>query len=86
MTLTRFAVEREERVAIVTLDHPPANTLDTAAIAELGRVLEELEADAAVKVVVLTGAGRFFAAGATSRSLSGRRRKTGKRWPAPARR
>lgn len=72
MTLTRFSVAREGRVAIATLDHPPANTLDTVAIAELGRVLEELEADAAVKVVVLTGAGRFFAAGADIKEFVGK--------------
>lgn len=72
MTLTRFSVAREGRVAVVTLDHPPANTLDSVAIAELGDVLEDLETDAATKGVVLTGAGRFFAAGADIKEFVGK--------------
>jgi len=51
------------RVAIVTLDRPPANALDTAAFEELIDVLARLRAAADVRAVVLTGTGRFFSAG-----------------------
>ena len=54
----RVAVERG--VAFVTIDHPPINLLDLTLIADLDRVSRELDADAAVKVVVLQSANPDF--------------------------
>jgi len=54
----RVAVERG--VAFVTIDHPPINLLDLALIIDLDRVSRELDADAAVKVVVLQSANPDF--------------------------
>jgi methylglutaconyl-CoA hydratase len=52
-------------IATVTLNRPEKhNALDAATIAELGSTLATLERDAAVRVVVLTGAGATFCAGA----------------------
>jgi len=51
------------RVAIITLDRPPANALDTGAFEELIDVLARLRAAADVRAVVVTGTGRFFSAG-----------------------
>jgi len=52
-------------VATVTLNRPAVhNAFDDALIAELTRCLKRLEADAAVRVVVLTGSGQSFSAGA----------------------
>ncbi|MEW6543082.1 MAG: enoyl-CoA hydratase [Nitrospirota bacterium] len=59
-----------DRIATVTLDHPPANLLGRAVLEELDRLFLELEADDAVHVVVLTGAGRFFCAGADIKELA----------------
>jgi enoyl-CoA hydratase/carnithine racemase len=59
-----------ESVATLTLDHPPANTLTPDLLTELEAVLEAAAADEAVKVVVITGAGRFFVAGADIRVLA----------------
>lgn len=56
-------VERRGGVVRVVLDRPPVNVLHLAALRELAGVLEVLEADEAVKVLVLTGAGRAFCAG-----------------------
>jgi enoyl-CoA hydratase/carnithine racemase len=55
----------EERVAVVTIDHPPVNALSRAVVQELGQAMETLKTDAAVKVVIITGAGSLaFVAGA----------------------
>ena len=54
----RVAVERG--VAFVTIDHPPINLLDLGLIIDLDRVSRELDADAAVKVVVLQSANPDF--------------------------
>ena len=59
-------VESSGRVALVTLNRPEKlNALDYALIDRLMQVLDAIEADDAVRVVVLTGAGeRAFSSGA----------------------
>lgn len=55
----------EERVATVALDRPDArNALNADLIEELTRCFEEVSEDESVRVVVLTGAGGVFCAGA----------------------
>ncbi len=52
-------------VATITLQSPPVNALGPAVLKELDAALDTIQADAAVRVVVITGgAGRFFSAGA----------------------
>jgi enoyl-CoA hydratase len=65
-------VEREARIAIVTLNRPKVlNALNALMISELAAAFAELEADAEVRAIVLTGAGeRAFAAGADIGELS----------------
>jgi enoyl-CoA hydratase/carnithine racemase len=58
------------RIATVTLANPPANVLSQAALKELDQIFGELEADQRVRVVVLTGSGRFFCAGADIKQLA----------------
>jgi enoyl-CoA hydratase/carnithine racemase len=58
-------VSVEERVAVVTIDHPPVNALNTATLEELNAAIDQVIADAHVKAVVVTGAGQLaFVAGA----------------------
>jgi methylglutaconyl-CoA hydratase len=66
MTDSLFQVERRQRgVVWLTLDRSEIhNAFDDRMIAELSAELARLGADAAVRVVVLTGAGRSFSAGA----------------------
>lgn len=55
----------EDHIAVVTIDHPPANALDETTLLELSAAVDELAADANVKAVIITGAGQFaFSAGA----------------------
>lgn len=75
----------EEGVALVTLNHPPVNALTPEMLTELEGTFDSLAMDEAVKIVVLTGAGRFFVAGADIRSASlhllfGRRRSDRASW------
>ncbi len=54
-----------DHVAVLTLQHPPANTYSHEMMLELDRCILRARFDAAVQVIVLTGAGdRFFCAGA----------------------
>ena len=59
-------VEREAGIAVLTINRPKAlNAMNQAAIAELTRAARELDADAGVHVVIVTGAGeKAFGAGA----------------------
>jgi enoyl-CoA hydratase/carnithine racemase len=55
----------EDKVAILTIDHPPVNALNQATLMELASAVDELIADDGVKAVVVTGAGQVvFVAGA----------------------
>lgn len=60
----------EDGVAVLTLNHPPANTLTPELLLELEAAFDALATDAAAKVVILTGTGRFFVAGADIRVLA----------------
>lgn len=58
----RIAVE--DRLAILTIDHPPANAFNRQVIEELSSAFDEVTANAEVKAIIITGAGQFFIAGA----------------------
>lgn len=60
----KLKVTKEDRLGIVTLANPPANTISQKVIHELEEAFDELAADDEVKAVLLCGEGRFFAAGA----------------------
>ena len=66
-------VDREDAVALVTVDRPDAlNALDVATLTMLRDELSAIAADGDVRVVVLTGAGdRAFIAGADIKYMSG---------------
>lgn len=57
-------VSKENFISIVEINHPPANALSSACIAELRSVFASLATDDDTRAIVLTGAGRFFIAGA----------------------
>jgi len=55
---------RADGIAVVTLDHPPVNTLSRALLDELASAARSLADDQTVRSVVVAGAGKVFAAGA----------------------
>jgi enoyl-CoA hydratase/carnithine racemase len=57
-------------VARITLHNPPANVLNLSVLNELQLVLNEVEQDEDVRVVIVTGSGRFFCAGAEISELA----------------
>jgi len=77
-------VEREEAVALVTIDRQEAlNALDVATLTELRDRLRELAHDGAARVVILTGAGeKAFVAGADIKYMSGLDVGQAKEWGA----
>jgi enoyl-CoA hydratase/carnithine racemase len=65
MPYETLLLAREDAVAVVTLNRPPANAISEALVRELDAGLTEIEADGDVRAVVITGAGdRIFCAGA----------------------
>jgi enoyl-CoA hydratase len=59
-----------EGYALVTLNRPHAlNALSRGLMATLAQAIDELEADPAVRVLILTGAGRAFCAGLDLKEL-----------------
>jgi len=72
MDYSNIRVEKRDLVAIVTLDRPKVlNALNAETLAELDAAFEALGSDAAIRAVLLAGAGgRAFAAGADIRELA----------------
>jgi enoyl-CoA hydratase/carnithine racemase len=65
MAYETLLVEREDGFAVVTLNRPPANAISEPLIRELNAALNELQADEAVRAVIITGSGdRIFCGGA----------------------
>lgn len=72
------SVERHGAVAVVTLNRPDSlNAFDSALRRDMLAAARAVNADSDVRVVVLTGAGRAFCAGADLAEVSGRGDKGG---------
>lgn len=70
MTYETILLERRGRVGLVTLNRPKAlNALNARLIAELDAALSELDRDAAISAVVVTGSEKAFAAGADIKEM-----------------
>jgi enoyl-CoA hydratase/carnithine racemase len=70
LKVTRYDVD--DRVATITLDRPERLNAWTGRMhAEYRALLEQAASDPGVRVVVVTGAGRGFCAGADTRALEG---------------
>ena len=64
MSYETLLVESKDNVEIITLNRPRVlNSLGSQLMAELDKAFAAAMADAKVRVIVITGAGRAFAAG-----------------------
>jgi len=64
MSYETITLKRDGAVATITLNRPDAlNAISQQMTAELHRALDEADADAQVRAIILTGAGRGFSAG-----------------------
>ncbi len=60
-----LAVERQGPIGLITMNRPERhNAFDDALIAELTDALRSMEAEDGIRVVILSGAGKSFSAGA----------------------
>jgi enoyl-CoA hydratase len=80
MTFDNLLVERDGPIAILTVNRPAVlNALNTPTTDELRRAVLDLKRDAAVRVVILTGAGeKAFIAGADINELAALKPAQGK--------
>ena len=64
-------VETRGAVGLVTLDRPQAlNALNSVMIDEIGRAIDDFEANARIAAVVITGSDKAFAAGADIKEMA----------------
>ena len=68
-----------DHIAVVTMDHPPVNAQDAQFNIEMAWVFDSLSDRKDVRVVVLTGAGKVFSAGADLKARPDKS-KAGERW------
>ncbi len=70
----------EGKMAIITIDNPPINALSPEVTKDLDDTLEELNEQKDVRVVILTGMGRAFVAGANIRVFLEMDREKGEKY------
>ena len=79
MAFVKF--EQQGHVGIITIDLPDAlNALNSQVLSDLDAVLERVEAEDEIYVVILTGAGRSFVAGADIGEMKGFTSSDGKKF------
>lgn len=67
----KVRVEQMEKVVLLILDNPPANTMDRETLEALDEAVASAMETPEIRVLIITGAGkRFFAAGAEIRELA----------------
>ncbi|RJG02650.1 enoyl-CoA hydratase/isomerase family protein [Noviherbaspirillum sedimenti] len=74
---TQLKVDIEQFVATLTMDNPPVNALSRTLNDELTAALDEISERDDVRVVILTGAGKIFCAGADLKSRAENIKKAG---------
>lgn len=71
MALETIIFEKRENIAYITFNRPEVlNAISAQLIAEFGQVISEIEQDKDIRVVIITGAGRAFMAGADISELA----------------
>ncbi len=64
MDYQNLLFEKQGHIAIITLNRPPANSVNLATLTEISKALDETEQDKNIRVLVITGAGeKGFSAG-----------------------
>ena len=72
MTYETILVTRDDRVATITLNRPKAlNALNSQVMAEFTTAAAELDADAGIGAIIVTGNEKAFAAGADIKEMAG---------------
>lgn len=61
--MSAVKLDYRDEILVITLDRPKANAIDVATSLELYAAFKTLDDDPALRVGIITGAGRFFSAG-----------------------
>jgi len=78
---TYVEIRKHEGVALLTIDRPEAlNAMNLAMLHELSEVVDRIEGDDEVLVLVITGTGRAFIAGADIAHMSGFSPQEAREW------
>lgn len=79
MTMVKF--EKQERIGLIRIDRPEAmNALNEQVLTELDAAVEAEDADPDIRVVIITGEGRAFVAGADIAGMHPLDEKGGYEW------
>ncbi len=70
MEYENLIVEIEKGIAVVKINRPPVNAVNADLALELERAMHNLNDDAAVRVIIITGEGKAFVAGADIAAMS----------------
>jgi enoyl-CoA hydratase len=73
------AANQGDKIRVLTMDRPPVNAMNDEMVRDLSEAVQDAMADKDVAVLVITGAGRFFAAGADVEELAVCNREGGER-------
>jgi enoyl-CoA hydratase/carnithine racemase len=83
MSTCTYTVD-EQGIALMVINNPPMNALGTRVIKEIRETVEKALADNTVRVVVFTGEGKAFIAGADISEFTGlNKQKDGSDWLKP---
>lgn len=64
MELENIGIEKNDHIAVVTINHPPANAWNLATMEDFAKALDDVEQDTTIRVVIITGSGeKCFSAG-----------------------
>lgn len=69
MTGEYIKLEKKDKLIIIKLNNPPANSLSIPLMDQLDSAFSEIKRDEKIRVIIITGIGTFFAAGADIREL-----------------
>jgi enoyl-CoA hydratase/carnithine racemase len=65
MDYKTVVLEKKDGIAVLTLNRPDVlNSVNMEMRSEIAGILDELETDSAIRVLIVTGAGRAFCSGA----------------------
>ncbi|TXK85922.1 enoyl-CoA hydratase [Paenibacillus sp. N3.4] len=64
MEFQKVKIAVRNRIATITIANPPANALNRQTLEELNKMIERVAEDDKIRVIILTGEGKFFIAGA----------------------
>lgn len=79
--MANLLFEKREQIGIVTFNRPSAlNALNEETLLELKQMIVEIESDPEITVVVFTGAGKAFIAGADIKEMSSLNAEEGRRF------